>query len=576
MRFNVSKIPFRLELLFDMAFLILIFLKQPGKLPHIWPPATIGQAMGIVGGMIPIFMACSIFINFLKSKEVEDFFRRHIFALTVLIALFVVWGDPQFTFWLVSARLLSLLFGSYFWFKGMRYRGKKKPELPLFYGIFLRPAQMLLFSFLLVILLGTSLLMLPAATRDGYSLALIDALFMATSAICVTGLATKSLANDFSLLGQMIILILIQIGGLSIMTLYSSLTILLGKSLGMRDQILMQDMLNINSLEGLFQMIVDIIKYTLFIELWGGIALTLAFSLEGFEFGYALYYGFFHSISAFCNAGFSLFDTNLEAYATNPFIHGIVAILVVLGGLGFVVLKELREVLVSGKHLVRLSLHTKTVLVVSIVLTLAGAFAIFFGEFLYVLESYTLWEKVQISLFQSVTLRTAGFNTVPMGNLQSYTLYLMSLFMFIGGSPGSTAGGVKTTTLAILVQSIMATLKGGKSVIMFDRVIPSPLVVKVTALVFISILMTSFSILLLIALEPQQNFLAIFFEAISASGTVGLSLGITPFLSSAGKLAISLLMFSGRIGPLTLILAIGQQNRSVGKVDYPDGKIMIG
>ncbi len=576
MRLKASKIPFRLELLLDVAFLCLFFLGRPGKLPQNWSPEALDQVMLVMGGLIPAFMAGSILVNFIKSKEVEDFFRRHIFALTLLVALLIIWGDFQFTFWLVSARLLSLLFGSYFWLKGVGRRGKKRSVTPVFYGIKLRPAQILLLSFLLAIFLGTSLLMLPASTKDGHALAVVDALFMATSAICVTGLTTQSVANDFSFFGQMVILILIQIGGLSIMTLYSSLTILLGKSIGMKDQMVMQDLLNINSLEGLFQMIVNIVKYTLFIELWGGIALTLAFSLEGFEFGNALYYGFFHAISAFCNAGFSLFDTSLESYATNPLIHGTVAILVILGGLGFVVLKELREVLVSGKHLVRLGIHTKTVLVVSAFLTSVGALAIFFGEFLYALEDYTLWEKIQISLFQSVTLRTAGFNTIPMGNLQSYTLYLMSLFMFIGGSPGSTAGGVKTTALAILVQSIRATLKGDKSVIMFDRVIPSPLVVKVTALVFISILMTSFSIFLLMALEPQQNFLAIFFEAISASGTVGLTLGITPFLSPMGKLAISLLMFSGRIGPLTLILAIGQQNRPVGKVDYPDGRIMIG
>ena len=511
MRLKASKIPFRLELILDMAFICLCFLRQPDKLPQNWSPLIVDQVMLVMGGLIPAFMASSILVNFIKSKEIEDFFRRHIFALTLLVALIIIWGDFQFTFWLVSARLLSLLFGGYFWFKGVGRRGKKRSAIPAFYGIKLRPAQMLLLSFLLAIFLGTSLLMLPASTRDGHALALIDALFMATSAICVTGLTTQSLANDLSFFGQIVILILVQIGGLSIMTLYSSLTILLGKSIGMRDQMVMQDLLNINSLEGLFQMIVNIVKYTLFIELWGGIALTLAFSLEGFEFGNALYYGFFHSISAFCNAGFSLFDTSLESYATNPLIHGTIAILIILGGLGFVVLKELREVLVSGKHLVRLGIHTKTVLVVSAFLTIVGALAIFFGEFLYALEDYTLWEKVQISLFQSVTLRTAGFNTIPMGNLQSYTLYLMSLFMFIGGSPGSTAGGVKTTTLAILVQSIRATLKGDKSVIMFDRVIPSPLVVKVTALVFISILMTSFSILLLIALEPQQNFFGHFF-----------------------------------------------------------------
>ncbi|MCY4495468.1 MAG: hypothetical protein OXB92_16615, partial [Acidimicrobiaceae bacterium] len=393
---------------------------------------------------------------------------------------------------------------------------------------------------------------------------------------CVTGLATKSLASDLSVFGQLVILLLIQIGGLSIMTLYSSLTILLGRSMGMKDRIVMQDLLNVNSLEDLFQMIGDIVKYTFFIELWGAIILAIAFTFEGFEFGQALYYGFFHSISAFCNAGFSLFDTGLEAYATSPLIHGVIALLVILGGMGFIVLKELKEVLIEGKKFVRLGIHSKTVLVVSAFLTLAGTLFIFFGEFLHALDSYTLWEKIQISLFQSVTLRTAGFNTIPLTNLHTYTLYFMTLLMFIGGSPGSTAGGVKTTTLAILIQSIRSTLKGDKSVTIFDRTIPGPIVVRATALTFISILITSFFILLLIKLESKQNFLAIFFEAVSASGTVGLTLGITPFLSSAGKMAVAMLMLSGRIGPLTLLLAIGQRDQSIGKIDYPDGRIMIG
>jgi trk system potassium uptake protein TrkH len=418
--------------------------------------------------------------------------------------------------------------------------------------------------------------MLPFAAVSGESMGFVDAIFMATSATCVTGLATKSLATEFTLFGQVVILVLIQIGGLSIMTLYSSMTILLGRSLGMKDRVIMQDLLDVSSLEELFEMIVDIVKYTFIIELWGAIVLTIAFIIDGFEFGNALYYGFFHSISAFCNAGFSLFDTSLESYATNPLVTGTIMTLITLGGIGFVALKELKEVVTTGKKLVRLGVHTKVVLTTSLILTFSGAVFIFFGEFLHALDSYTFWEKIQVSLFQSVTLRTAGFNTLPLTNLHTYTLYAMTLLMFIGGSPGSTAGGVKTTSLAILVQSITSTLKGHKSVTIFDRTIPAPIVVRATALMFISILITSFFILVLMRFEPNQSFLSIFFEVMSASGTVGLTLGITPFLSAAGKLCVSMLMFSGRIGPLTLILAIGQQDSKKGSFEYPDGRIMIG
>ncbi len=573
---GLSKIPFLLELFLNGTFILFYSLKSVDKIPKGWSTELINQIMAIGTTVVPIVLACSVFINFMTSRGVEDFFRRHVFSLTVFIPLIITWGDREFTFWLGSAHLLSTILGLYSEGGGKLQKEEDRGGPSFFQGVRLRPAQMVLVSFSGVVLLGTFLLMLPVAAQEGKSLSFVDAIFMATSATCVTGLVTKSLVSDLSIFGQVVILLLIQIGGLSIMTLYSSLTILLGRSMGMKDRIIMQDLLDVNSLEDLFQMIVDIIKYTFFIELWGAIVLAIAFTFEGFEFGQALYYGFFHSISAFCNAGFALFDTSLEAYAANPLIHGTIAVLVVLGGLGFIVLKELKEVLLKGKKLVRLGVHTKTVLVASAFLTLAGTLFIFFGEFLHALDSYTLWEKIQISLFQSITLRTAGFNTIPLTNLHTYTLYLMSLFMFIGGSPGSTAGGVKTTTLAILVQSIRSTLKGDKSVTIFDRTVPGPIVVRATALTFISILITSFFILLLIKLESNQNFLAIFFEVISASGTVGLTLGITPFLSSAGKMAVAMLMFSGRIGPLTLILAIGQQDKSIGKIDYPDGRIMIG
>ncbi|OUR97446.1 hypothetical protein A9Q84_07350 [Halobacteriovorax marinus] len=435
---------------------------------------------------------------------------------------------------------------------------------------------MVLFSFLGVIFLGTFLLMLPISSADGKSISFIDGFFMATSATCVTGLTTLSLQDNFSLFGQVVTLVLIQIGGLSIMTLYSSMAILLGRSMRMKDRVIMQDLLDVSSLEELFAMIVNIIKYTFLIELWGGIVLTIAFTFEGFEFGKALYYGFFHSISAFCNAGFSLFNNSLESYSTSPMITGTIAILITLGGLGFIVLKELKEVITKGKKLVRLGLHSKIVITTSIVLTVSGTVFIFFGEFLNSIDSYTLWEKMQISVFQSVTLRTAGFNSIPLTSLNKYSIYMMTLFMFIGGSPGSTAGGVKTTTLAILFYSIKSTLLGEKKVTVLDRRIPSPMVVRGTALMFISILTTSVFILLIMKIEPEQSFLPIFFEVISASGTVGLTLGITPYLSVMGKMAISALMLIGRIGPLTLILAIGQRNRNRGKVDYPDGRIMIG
>ncbi|MCR9205596.1 MAG: hypothetical protein NXH75_13515, partial [Halobacteriovoraceae bacterium] len=454
------------------------------KVPSAWSPEMVDKAVSIGAFGVPAVILITIIIQLVSLKSVEAFFRRHVFSFTVFIPLAITLGDELFAWWLASAHLLSSVLSLY----DEEGPGTKnsyevdKLKQGIFSALRLKPAQLVLLSFSGVILFGTFFLMLPFSSTAGKSMGFVDALFMATSATCVTGLGTQSLATDFTLFGQIVILVLIQIGGLSIMTLYSSMTILLGRSLGMKDRVIMQDLLDVSSLEELFEMIIDIVKYTFVIELWGAIVLTIAFTFEGFEFGQAIYFGFFHSISAFCNAGFSLFETSLESYATNPMITFPIMILITLGGLGFVALKEMREVVGSGKHIVRLGVHTKVVLTTSFILTAVGAVFIFFGEFLHAFDSYSFWGKLQVSLFQSVTLRTAGFNSVPLTSLHTYTLYAMTLFMFIGGSPGSTAGGVKTTSLAILVQSITSTLKGHKTVTIYNRTIPGPIVVRATAL----------------------------------------------------------------------------------------------
>lgn len=574
---GLHKIPFILELFFNGCFILLYSGRSMGKLPASWNPEWVSKLVTAGGMIVPLVLLLSVFVNYINSKSNEDFFRKHIFSIVVFIPLLITWGDVEFSFWLGSAHLLSSILSLYDESgKPQNNEGSWFTQIEIFKGVKLGSAQLVLLSFLGVILIGTFLLMLPVSTNPGKVMKFIDALFMATSATCVTGLSTMSLENDFSLFGQIVILILIQVGGLSIMTLYASMALLMGNAMGMKERMNMQEILEVASLEELFSMIVSIMKYTFFIELWGAIVLTIGFTFEGYEFGSAIYYGFFHSISAFCNAGFALFDTSLESYSTKPLIQGTIMVLITLGGLGFIVIKELKEVIVGGKSIVRLGLHSKIVIVTSFILTISGALFIFFGEFLHALDSYTVWEKIQISLFQSITLRTAGFSSIPLTNLNTYTLYAMTLFMFIGGSPGSTAGGIKTTTLAILYQSIKATLKGEKNVGILDRKIPGPLVVRATAITFISIIVTSVFILILMRLESGQGFLAIFFEVISASGTVGLSLGITPVLSVMGKIAIAALMLIGRIGPLTLLLAIAQRQKPTGKFDYPEGRIMIG
>ena len=573
MRYLLDKIPFLLELFVNGNFILLYSLKVMGRIGN--NAALVDKGISVLVVIVPLVLFIQLIVNFLKSQDFQDFFRRHIFSIIIFVPQLIVWGDAQFTFWLCSAHLLSSILSLY----DEPVGGISKKQI-LQGGILnrlrLRPARLVMLSFSSVISLGTLLLMLPIAKVDGNSMPFVDALFLSTSATCVTGLTTLSIGSQLSLFGQTVILILIQIGGLSIMTLYSSMSILIGKTMGVKGRVIMQDFLDISGQGDIVTMIISIIKYTIVIELCGAIVLGFAFHLEGHDFGQSLYFGIFHSISAFCNAGLSLFDTSLESYGTTPLIHGTIAFLIVLGGLGFIVLRELEEVIFRGRKFIRISIHSKIVLTVSTILILLGAILIFFGEFLNALEPYSLWEKMQISLFQSITMRTAGFHTITLGNLNSHTLYMMSLFMFIGGSPGSTAGGIKTTTLAILIQSIRSTLKGKKNVELFDRTISPPLVVRTIALTFISIVMASFFIFLLMKIEPEQSFLALFFETVSASATVGLSLGVTPHLSVMGKCVVLILMYIGRIGPLTLLLAIGQHQHQTGKFDYPKGRIMIG
>ncbi len=565
----LQKIPFLIELFFNGTYILIFSLKSSGKLPASWNITTVDAFLSIIAWLLPLTILFTVVTNYLVSHNLEDFFRKYSFSFITLLALFFSWGDEYLAFWLVSAHLVFSIISLY------RIVPISEAINKPWFRLKLSPAQFVIVSFVVLISLGTSLLVLPIAST-GESISLVDAFFMATSASCVTGLSTISVIQDLSLFGQVVILILIQVGGLGIMTLSSSVTLLLGKSMALSDRIIMQDLLNISTFEELLAMIVDIVKYTFIIELWGGIILTLAFSYQGLQLSEAIYYGFFHSISAFCNAGFSLFNNSLEGFATSPLIHGTISCLIILGGLGFIVLKELKKSFSHKMSFARFSLHTKIVLVTSSLLLVFGFFIVFFGEFLHSLDNYSLWEKIQISFFQSVTLRTAGFNTLPLPGIQPHIIYLMSLIMFIGACPGSTGGGIKTTTFAILIQSIKATLKGREKVELFDRTIPNQVVVRTTAITIISLIIISFFIFLLVRLEPTKGFLPLFFEAISAFGTVGLSLGVTPALSFAGKLAIVVLMFIGRVGALTLALAVGQRYESGGKFEFPEGHLMIG
>lgn len=541
-------------------------------------PATLNDILGIFTKAAPFIVIPSIISNYRKSASADEFFRKHIFSLIVAVPMFITYGDIQFTFWLASMHLLASVLSIY---DTSDVDVKKQvnritTSLPILERIKLAPAQIVIVSFSAIVLIGTLLLALPISAQEGKSISLIDAFFTATSATCVTGLSTLSVADNLSFFGQIVLLALIQIGGLGYMTLYSSMTILLGKSLAVRDQVMMQDVLDISSLEDLINMIVNIIKYTLVIEFCGAVILTAAFSSADYEFGEAIYYGLFHSISAFCNAGFALFPDSLEAFSRDPLINMTISSLIILGGLGFIVIKEVETNIRQRRKLNRLSVHSKIVLITNLVLVAMVTLFFFVSELFNGLRDFSLLEQIQVSIFQAVTLRTAGFNTIPLSQLYPHTIYLMVLIMFIGASPGSTGGGIKTTTFAILFQSVKATLRGRDRVEFFQRTIPNIIVVRAVAIIVMSLIVVSFFILLMMKLEPEHGFLPVFFEVVSAFATVGLSLGITPDLSELGKLSIVVIMFIGRVGPLTLALALGKKTQSVGKVEYPEGRVMIG
>jgi trk system potassium uptake protein TrkH len=577
MHYLLQKIPFLIELFISGPFIVFYGLVKYKPFPIKLPSTLVGQIFEVQSQLIPFFILLSLIVHYLNSNRFEDYFRKNIFSIMILVPLIITWGDLEFSFWLSSIHLLSSLLNlSSPESTTSHFIDRKKDQDPLLKIFQLEPAQIVLITFAVLILGGALLLALPLSSADGKGLNFVDALFMSTSAACVTGLATVQPGSDLSFFGQVILLLLVQIGGLGTMILYASMTILMGKSMPIKEQLVMQDILDVSTLEELIRVIVDILIYTFVIEFWTAMILTLGFSLEGFEFSRSLYFGFYHAITAFCNAGFALFDNNLENFAVNPLITMTIAFSIILGGIGFSVLKESKQLLLGQKTIYQMSMHSKIVLTTTVFLLFAGTSIVFFSEFLNSLDGLNLWEKFQISFFQSVTLRTAGFNSIPLVNFHSHTLYLLIMFMFIGGSPGSTAGGIKTTSLAILIQSIRATLRGKDRVEMFQRTIPNSVVVKNSALFLLALMSTSGMVYLMMIVENDKSFLALLFEVVSAFGTVGLSLNLTPSLGVTGKLLISAMMYIGRVGPLTLVLGLGQQGRDSGQVEYPAGKVMIG
>ncbi|NLJ61406.1 MAG: Trk family potassium uptake protein [Firmicutes bacterium] len=437
----------------------------------------------------------------------------------------------------------------------------------------LSPQQVLVIGFAALIVVGGLLLSLPVASRRGDRLPFADALFTSTSAVCVTGLVVVDTHDQFSLFGQLVIICLIQIGGLGIMTISTLVFLILGKRVTLRGRILIQEAMNQLTLEGMVRLIKKVIVVTVVVEGIGAILLALRWSGE-MSFPKAAYYGLFHAVSAFCNAGFDLFGgfKSLSMYRNDIGINLIITGLIIIGGLGFTVVTELLENPFSPKR----SLHTKLVIRATLSLIAVGTVIVFLLEAKNpnTLGSLGVGEKVIGSYFQAVTARTAGFSTIPSGNLRPATLFFLVILMFIGASPGSTGGGIKTTTFITLFLAVLSVIKGRDDVEIYERRIPKRLVDRALAVSMISLTMVV-AITMVLSSVQKFEFLEVLFETVSAFGTVGLSTGITPHLALPGKILIMLTMFSGRLGPLTVAAAIAQKQHIV-QVRYPEEKIMVG
>lgn len=439
---------------------------------------------------------------------------------------------------------------------------------------FLSPPQILVLGFALIILIGAFLLTMPISTTGGNGLSFLNALFTATSATCVTGLVVVDTGTTFSMFGQLVILFMIQVGGLGFMTLATLFAFLLGKKISLKERILLQESLNNLSMEGIVRLAKRILIFTAVIEMIGAILLSIRFSFD-MPLGKAIYYGIFHSISNFNNAGFDIMGEfrSLTSYVDDPIVVLTICTLITLGGIGFIVMNELFEYRVSK----RLSLHTKVVLVTSSILLVGGTIGIFLLEYSNekTLKPLTFLGKILGSLFQSVTARTAGSNTLNISDMTQSSLFLIVFLMFIGASPGSTGGGIKTTTFSTLLGAVWAQIRGKENVVFYRQRILYETIYKALTVTLSGLFLVIFTTLILTITEHGKDFLMILFEVTSAFGTVGLSMGLTPELSQVGKGLIIFTMFAGRVGPLTIAFAVTMR-RKPDAFRYPKGKIMIG
>ncbi|MBM7605127.1 trk system potassium uptake protein TrkH [Metabacillus crassostreae] len=428
----------------------------------------------------------------------------------------------------------------------------------------LKPSQFIIIGFLILIFIGTILLALPISSSTGKSIGIINALFTSTSAVCVTGLVVMNTGSDFSLIGQLIIMLLIQIGGLGFMTYGAFIALLLGEKIGERKRKLLKISTKALPSQSLKKLIVSIFILTILLESLATIILTIRWNND-MGFWNAFYHALFHSISAYNNAGFVLWSNSLSNYVGDPVVNVIISSLFIITGLGFTVLLDIY----NNRRWTALTLHSKLVILMSSTLIIVGFIVILAIESINVLtlEGLPTDDRLWAAFFQSATTRTAGFNTINIGDMMIPSLLLIIFFMFIGASTGGTGGGTKTNTFFIIIIYLWSRIKRKKNIEVFEKNISIKIINRA-----ITVIVLSFGVILAVTMlltvtehSSNTNFFAILFEATSAFGTVGLSMGLTPDLSAWGKIIITITMFIGRLGPLTLAYALSQKGGSKTK-----------
>ena len=521
--------------------------------------------------MLGLF-AIDVTLNWAADWKSPGYLRRHWFDLVVFVPLIqFFYAPPDST--------LSVIFRQTAIVAMLLSRTRRVKNFITLFS--LQPAQLMLMSFGGVIVFGTVLLMLPAATVPGEETSLINAFFTATSATCVTGLIVYDTATHFTFFGQFVILALIQVGGLGIMTFSVSLALLMRRGVSMKDQSIMQDVLDQDTLQSVKRLIRFIIAMTFLLETAGAIILFNAWKPIFHGTLETVWYAIFHSVSAFCNAGFSTFSNSLMGFSNNAPTNLTIGGLIVLGGIGFVVIGDFYQALrdrlflrVKRRHKFRI--QSRLALGWTGGLILGGTVLIYLIERGRILAGMSYDHALLVSLLQSISTRTAGFNSCDIGALQPVTLFIFIILMFVGACPGGTGGGIKTTTPAVLWAVIRAGFHRRGETELYRRTIPVEVIQKAVMVLCASLLLVCGALGLMLVFEPQKDFVDLFFETVSAFGTVGLSTGITASLSTAGRVIITLLMFIGRLGPLTIGFAFMLRKSQPAKYRYSEERIMIG